>query len=275
MRIKVFGIPSHAGALLEGTEQTPQALRDAHLIERLMEKHEVEDFGDLVNPKTLPRHNISPVRNWPAPRLVWDAIDARAESLFTPNSFSIILGGDCSIVVGTFTAFRKVFGENSYLLVLDGHVDTMAPNGEKCIGAAGMGLWFLTKDQKVWWKEEPVLGSYISVIGPHYLGEEQYGINVIPLQEVNNRTEDLLKGIPEDAHIFVHFDVDVLHESVMPSAYSPSQEGLNFEEAATILSAILKDKRVKGIEITEFSANKDTDGSSSKVIVDLLCLVSE
>jgi arginase len=275
MKIKVFGIPSQAGALFDGTEQAPKAIRDAGLVERLSENHIVEDYGDLVNYNTLPRHNVAPVRNWPAPRIVWDAIEAKTEELFDSHSFSIILGGDCSIEVGTFTSFRKVFGEKSYLLVVDGHVDTIPPTGDKCIGAAAMGLWFLTQDQKVWWKEQPVAPTNMMVIGPHVMSEDHFGINVVPLQEVTSKIEEVLKGVHEDGYIFIHFDVDALHESVMPSAYSPSKEGMDFEEAAELLGKLFKDHRVKGIEVTEFSANKDTEGRSAKVIVDLLCLIPE
>jgi arginase len=71
MKINLFGIPSQAGALYEGTELSPKALREARLIERLKENHIVEDYGDLVDYTAFPRHNINPVRNWPAPRMVW------------------------------------------------------------------------------------------------------------------------------------------------------------------------------------------------------------
>jgi arginase len=273
MKINVFGVPSFAGALYPGTELAPEAIRKAGLIDRLLEKDlNVEDYGNLVDCSDLPRHNVEPVRNWPAPRIVWEAIQDKAEMLFNPDAFSIILGGDCSIEVGTFSAFREIYGENSHLLVLDGHIDIIEPSGERCVGAAGMGLWFLTQDQKVWWKEERVSVESISVLGPHMIGGgDQFGMKVIPLGELSlERTAQHLNEIPSDAKILVHFDVDVLHESIMPAAYSPSKEGLVFEQVAEILKQIVQDPRVKGIEITEFSADKDQNGESAKTIVELL-----
>jgi arginase len=278
LKIHIFGIASSAGALYEGTELAPNAIREANLIRRLENQgFVVKDYGDITNSDGLTRHNVGPIRNWPAPRMVWESIDEQANRMFQPNSFSIILGGDCSIEVGTFTAFRKVYGDQSHLLVLDGHVDTVEPHGERCIGAAGMGLWFLTKDNKVWWNEEPISENSVSIIGPHALPDEPLEIKVLPHEELSNmeKVSHLLKDIPEDAPILVHLDVDVLHESIMPAAYSPSNVGLNLQQAATILSMILTDPRVKGIEVTEFSANKDADGSSAKTIVDLLCLLGE
>lgn len=48
----------------------------------------------------------------------------------------------------------------------------MQPSEERCIGAAGMGLWFLTQDKKVWSREEePVPVSMISVFGPNTISK--------------------------------------------------------------------------------------------------------
>lgn len=277
MKINIFGFPSHAGALNEGTELAPAAIRNAGLAEKLRDRGiSVEDHGDILDSRVLPRHNICPVRNWPAPRMVWDETLENADQLFSRNFFSILLGGDCSIEVGTFPVFRKAFGDQVHLLVLDGHVDTVAPSGERCVGAAGMGLWFLTQDSQVWCKERPFKPENITVIGPQEVPHETYGIKVIPFDELSmNKIADHLRGLPEETSILVHFDVDVLQKEVMPSAYSPSEKGLSFEGASEILKLILKDVRVKGIEVTEFSANKDEDGKSAKTIVDLLCLVCD
>ncbi|SFA88759.1 MULTISPECIES: arginase family protein [unclassified Bacillus (in: firmicutes)] len=278
-KIHIFGIPSSAGALFKGTEWSPYAIREAGLMDRLVEAGwKVEDFGNIVSSDEMLRHNVGPVRNWPSPRMIWEATVNQTETLFSNDAFTMILGGDCSIEVGTFTAFKKTYGENSHLLVVDGHVDTVHPRGDACIGAAGMGLWFLTQDKKVWWTEEPTPPQSISIIGPHTLSENDCGINILPLAELKHegivgKIKSHLASIPSDNKILVHLDVDVLHESIMPSAYSPSQTGLNRNEALELFNNIFSDPRVKGIEVTEFSAQKDDNGESAKMIVDLLSLV--
>ncbi|WP_059170629.1 arginase family protein [Bacillus sp. FJAT-27445] len=275
MKIIVSGIPSSAGALIKGTELAPVAIRQGSVVRTLREQgYLVEDRGDLLKDKELPRHNIAPVRNWPAPRLVWEEIVEETESLFNKDAFSLILGGDCSLVVGTFTAFRKIFGDNTYLVVIDGHLDTVAPDGNSCIGAAGMGLWFLTQDKKIWWTEDPIAPGRIKAIGTHSAGEP-LGIEITPYEDlqtgsVNEKLALLLEDIPIDASILVHFDVDVLHERIMPAAYSPSQIGLDLPMAFELFSFILKDQRVKGIEITEFAANKEGASISTETITNLI-----
>jgi arginase len=280
MNIQIVGIPSHAGALNEGTELAPQAIRDAGLVQALAQKgFNVTDKGDLLSSVELPRHNIGPVRNWPAPRMVWDEIDNHKKEIFQKNTFTILLGGDCSMEVGSFHAFQKIYGPNSHLLVLDGHIDTMKPKGDMCIGAAGMGLWFLLNDEKMWWKEDFVNARCISIIGPQLHTEDDDKIKITTFEKLNTKSyqsivKDHLKSIDSDS-ILVHFDVDVLHKSIMPAAYAPSEVGLDIQTATDIFQIILADPRVKAIEITEFAANKDIDGSSARLIVELLSLISK
>ncbi|WP_181884612.1 arginase family protein [Neobacillus piezotolerans] len=275
MKIIVAGIPSCAGGLHPGTELAPDALRKTNLLPSLLKMDcTVVDRGNLLQGKMLARHNIPPVRNWPAPREVWDEIVETKETIFEKDAFSVILGGDCSIVVGAFTAFQQMFGENTYLIVVDGHLDTVAPQANRCIGAAGMGLWFLTQDTHVWWTGNRIPAGRIKAIGTHTPGE-QLGIEHIPYEKFHTEEgiEELsriLVSIPEDAGILVHFDVDVLHESIMPAAYSPSSTGLDFKTASVLFSVLLRDTRVKGIEITEFAAGMEGAAKSAETIADLL-----
>jgi arginase family enzyme len=62
----------------------------------------------------------------------------------------------------------------------------------------------------------------------------------------------------------------------MPAAYSPSKEGLDYDEAVNLFKMILSDKRVKAIEVTEFTPQKGSgEGTSASVIVDLICLLTK
>lgn len=279
MDIQIIGIPSNAGALFEGTESAPKAIRKAGLIQELTEKgFEVTDLGDLLNDVTLPRHNIGPVRNWPAPRMVWEEIDQRANEIFKNDAFTILLGGDCSIEVGTFHAFQEVFGTNSHLLVLDGHIDTMKPKGDTCIGAAGMGLWFLLEQERMWWKGEAINPNFISILGPQSNSTNDENLNVISFEQLASTSyltivQDHLNSIKAES-ILVHLDVDVLHKSIMPAAYAPSDIGLDLQTASEILKLIFSDTRVKAIEITEYSAIKDTNLTCAKLLTALISQIS-
>lgn len=276
MKITIVGIPSHAGALYSGTELAPQALRAAGLGTVLEQGGiEVVDLGDIALLGCMPRHNVPPVRNWPAPRMIWETIMEQAPGWFTEHAFTLILGGDCSIIAGTVAGMRKVYGENTYIIVIDGHLDTIKPQADRCVGAAGMGLWFLTQDDHVWWHAGDFPVSRVQVLGCQTEPEESYGIQVYSLDHLQNNgisqtLTEMLEKLPNDAKILVHFDVDVLHKEAMSAAYSPSDKGLSLKDGERLLERVLADQRVVGLEITEFSGLRDPKGDQAERLVELV-----
>lgn len=272
----MVGIPHFAGAYVSGTELAPDALRKAGLIEQLQQTGlSVHDAGNLKLPDYLPRHNIPPVRNWPAPRMLWDLLREEARGWLRSDDFALMLGGDCSMIVGTATAHQELYGDRAYLLVIDGHLDAVVPSASRCVGAAGMGLWFLLRENPMWAADEVWAAERICVIGCQQQPTESYGADIVTLAQVKaggleQWISTILGKIPADAKLLVHFDVDVMDEEAMAAAYSPSKTGLSLEEAEELLAAVLRDHRVIGCEVTEFSALRDTTGIYAERLVGLL-----
>ncbi|MDF2684157.1 MAG: arginase [Brevibacillus sp.] len=276
IKVNVVGIPHFAGAYVSGTELAPDALRKAGLIGHFQQVGlDVRDVGNLGLPDDLPRHNIPPVRNWPAPRMLWDLLREEARDWLGGDDFTLMLGGDCSLIVGTAAAHQALYGEQAYLLVIDGHFDAMQPTATRCVGAAGMGLWFLLQDNGMWAADTGWTAERIHVLGCQQQPGENYGVDVITLaqlqtSELEQCVKSVMEKIPADAKLLVHFDVDVMDEEAMAAAYSPSETGLSLTEAERLLAAVLRDRRVKGMEVTEFSALRDTTGEFAGRLVRLL-----
>lgn len=274
--IKIKGIPHFAGAFVSGSELSPDALRKAGLVEHLQERGlAVEDLGDLKLPDYMPRHNIPPVRNWPAPRMLWDLLQKEAAEWMDQSDFLLMLGGDCSLIVGTALAHQQKYGEQAYLLVIDGHLDAVAPSANRCIGAAGMGLWFLLQDQGMWIERSGWTSDRVKLVGCQKPPNETYGVEIVSLEQLHAGDMEqemtlVLQSIPADAKILVHFDVDVMNKEAMPAAYAPSETGLSLEETQQLLVRVLQDRRVVGMEVTEFSALRDRTGEQAQNLVRLL-----
>lgn len=273
--IKIKGIPHFAGAFVSGTELSPDALRKAGLVQHLQGRGlAVEDLGDLKLPDYMPRHNIPPVRNWPAPRMLWDLLQKEAAEWMAQSDFLLLLGGDCGLIVGTALAHQQRYGEQAYLLVIDGHLDAVAPSANRCIGAAGMGLWFLLQDQGMW-IDSGWTSDRVKLVGCQKPPNETYGVEIVSLEQLHAGDMEqemtlVLQSIPADAKILVHFDVDVMNKEAMPAAYAPSETGLSLEETQQLLVRVLQDRRVVGMEVTEFSALRDTTGEQAQNLVRLL-----
>jgi len=80
-----------------------------------------------------------------------------------------------------------------------------------------------------------------------------------------------LEAIPSSASVLLHFDIDVLRKEDMPAAYFPHAEGLTLPEGTELLGAILKDPRIRIIEVTEYASLRDLDQRYIRKLVDLLC----
>ena len=273
----LLGVPLRIGSLYPGGENDAQAYRDAHLLERLEAAGcRVFDEGDVAIPSYLPHHHIPPIKNWPGPRIAWDCIgECIAPYLQQPGHIPLLIGADCSIVVGTAQALMRSYGEGIHILYVDGDIDGVAPQPERCLSAAAMALWLTTQASP--FRAGPTLRpSQVTVIGwSDDLHSAPMGLQLLPLAEVRRlgpgeAARRALQAIPVSAPVLLHFDIDVLNKQEMPAAYFPHTDGLSIAEGRELLGTLVADARVRIIEVTEYASLRDLDQSSVASIVELL-----
>jgi arginase len=169
----------------------------------------------------------------------------------------------------------RVYGEGVHILYLDGHIDGVAPQPERCSSGAMMALWLTTQVSP--FRAGPTLRpSQVTVIG---WSDDQHsapmGLQSLPLAEVrrlgpSEAARQALQSIPAAAPILLHFDIDVLNKEEMPAAYFPPSDGLSIAETRELLGIILADARMRIIEVTEYASLRDLDQSSASRIGELL-----
>ena len=275
MKIFLKGIPSNAGGLYPGTEAAPTLLRKAGLIEKLSQKHDVTDLGDVVLPEDLPKHNIPPIRNWPAPRIVWEKTIDQLDQCFSIDSFTVILGGGCNVFTGVFSKFHQLHGPNVHIISIDNHIDIRTPRPDLCIGATAHTLWFLT-EENTWFKKPSgyekhnitALGFDASNLDEHY---DIDGINMFRKDQIYQDgveaiVEKCLASINSQSKIILHLDLDVIRESDLTSVYSPSPNGMDIDTVAKLVKMLITDSRVLGIVITEFSGAYESSVKDASVV---------
>jgi arginase family enzyme len=273
----LLGVPFRTGSLYPGSENDAQLYRDGRLLQRLEAAGcRVVDEGDLPIPSYLPHHHIPPIKNWPGPRIVWDCIGEHITPyLQQPGHIPLLIGADCSVVVGTTQALMRVYGEEVYLLYVDGDIDGMAPQPDRCLSAAAMSLWLTTQTSP--FRSGPALNpSQVTVIGwSDDLKSAPLGLQLLSLAEVRRlgageAAQQALQAIPASAPFLLHFDIDVLNKEEMPAAYFPHPDGLSLAEVRELLSILLVDDRLRLIEVTEYASLRDLDQSAVATIIDLL-----
>ena len=284
-KFAIVDAPSILGLRPTGVELLPETLRRSGLLERLNAEYcgavtpsaqydsSRDTMSKLLNPKAIKDYSI---------RLA-DSI----KLLLQNNKFPIVLGGDCSILIGNVLALRRLgrYG----LFFIDGHADFYLPEESPTGEVADMDLAIVTGHGPKILSDldhlRPlVMEQDIVVFG--YRDAEQsakYGcqdikkttmMKAIELGEVRRLgfqnsaklgIATLLKN--ELTGFWIHLDADVLEDSIMPAVDYRLPGGITFAELSNLLKLLLSSKKAVGISITIFNPTLDKDGSITRNFV--------
>jgi arginase len=97
--------------------------------------------------------------------------------------------------------------------------------------------------------------------------------DAIHSKDSNQIADDLLRHIDSlrDVNGFwLHFDTDVLSDSVNPAVDYRLAGGLSADEAQGLLGVLLNTRRVTGMSVTIYNPKLDIDGHAGRAITDIL-----
>jgi arginase len=272
---RVLGVPLRTGSLYPGSENDAQAYRDAGLVARLRAAGgTVVDDGDLALPSYLPHHAVPPIRSWPGPRIAWDLVSERlAPCLGQPGQVPLLIGCDCSIVVGTTQALARAGGD-VHVVYVDGDFDDAAPDATRCQSAAAVAVWMLTHGAP-FWAGPPLAPSQVTVVGASAAAQSSTGARALSLADLRragprDAARRALDGVAPSAAILLHLDIDVFSAREVPAAYFPHADGLTLGEGAELLGVLLADPRVRAVEVAEYASLRDADQRCVRDLVGLL-----
>lgn len=284
-RYAIIEAPSNLGLRPTGVELLPRALLGQGLAARLQARHATrlrvpayESARDEVT-RTL---NAQSIAAW-SPKLA-DAV----EGVLDRGEFPVVLGGDCSILLGTTLALKR---RGRYgLLFIDGHADFYQPEANPNGEAASMDLAFATgygpdllTDIE---SRSPLVRDEDAVAFGFRDAEEQaeYGSQPLPddLLAFDLETVRML-GVEASAaaavqHLtraglqgfFIHVDADCLDDETMPAVDYRLAGGLSHNELGKTLRIALASGMAVGIEITIYNPNLDEDGEAGRKLADTL-----
>jgi arginase len=275
-----------------GTWRAPQVLMAAGLQQRV-------GAGKVIQ---LPRppYDTSPqsgtrLRNGNTLRHFSLDLAAAVRTTLEVGAFPLVIGGDCSVLLGSLYGARLAGARG--LVHIDGHSDFIHPGNYDTRGrlgsAAGMDLALATG------RGEPLLTSWPDVDGPLVRDEDtiQLGDREALNEEYSEYyrelahtaitryiIQDVLKaGVEHSAQsvierlkvrgltrAWLHVDLDVLDQSVMPAVDSPGSPGLTFAQLSTLLAQLYRSERVAGATITIYDPARDPDNRYATPIVNTL-----
>jgi arginase len=284
-RYAVIEAPSVLGLKPTGVERLAECLLTNGLAERVnarrAERVAPLPYRSERDAETLTL-NADSIARW-SPALA-DAV----ERVVDAGEFPLILGGDCSILLGSTLAFKR---RGRYgLLFIDGHADfyqpEVNPNGEAAsmdlAFAAGYGPRLLTDLER----RAPLVRPEDTVAFGFRDHDEQRQYGSQPLPDdllaldlatvrrigIENAAAAAIERVarPDVDGFFIHLDADCLDDRIMPAVDYRLPDGLDWSEAATVLEIALASGRAVGLEVTIYNPSLDEDGAAGRGLTDML-----
>jgi arginase len=279
-----LGLKPPAPGREPGVKNMPAVLRAHGIMQRL----DAEDAGSVVPPAYASA--IDPaikVRNAMGIREYSLQLADRMDELLGKGRFPLVLGGDCSILLGSALGLRK---RGRYgLLFVDGHADLLTPTSSQSGGAAGMDLALATGlgpelltdiesrkpyirpgDTVIFGYRRPAPGE-TSPATPHPpMGS--FPLNLVQQQGIAQSARGAvarLESLPSQG-FWIHVDMDVLATEWMPAVDSPEAGGMTPHELTTLLKVATDSDRCVGMEITIYDPTLDPAGKGGDLIVNML-----
>ena len=284
----VIDAPSILGLKPNGVERLPEALKTAGLLAELSAEYagrvEPLPYSPRRDPETL-------ILNPDALRAYALQLAAAVAGVLQQGKFPLVLGGDCSNIIGIMLALRRAgrYG----LFFIDGHSDFYQPEAEPNGEVASMDLAIVSG-------RGPAVLTDIDGLKPLVRDDDivafgfrdaeesrEYGsqdiretaIHALELEEVRElgaaaaakQAVGILRRNDVEG-FWIHVDADVLDEAVMPAVDYHLAGGLSWDELSATLRVLTATGQAVGVNVGIFNPAMDADGSIARGLVS--CLVA-
>ena len=189
----------------------------------------------------------------------------------------LVIGGDCSLLIGIMLALKKL-GKYG-LFFIDGHTDFITVEQSASAAIAGMDLAIVAGLGHEGLTNIDGSRPYVDEDAIFCYGNREYDevyeapiensrVGYYPLDEIRK------SGISKIANRFltmtdangldgfwIHLDVDVLDDAVMPCVDSRNPGGLSYDELKQTLKPLLASPKFAGMDITILDPTMDVDGT--------------
>jgi arginase len=289
--IAIIDAPSNLGLrpLRPGHIPGAYKLADALRAQGILTQLQAHDAGRIPPlPYSSDKEPVTGFKNGATLPQFSEALAEKVQATIQSGYFPLVLGGDCSILLGNMLALRQL-GRYA-LFFLDGHHDycypkptaAMTPREAAGFTAAGLDLGLVTghgpeqltnlRGLKPYVREEDVISFGFDLSGD---GGDAYDVDSFLRSNIHrySLTEARRLGVRTAAEqalaqlqnqpidgFWIHLDADVLHPSIMPAVDSPNQDGLTYQELIEILQLLLASGSAVGLEVTIFDPDLDPDG---------------
>ncbi len=274
-----------------GTWRAPQVLMDAGLRESL------DAVAAYRLERPLYQFDAQPgtrIRNGNSIQAFSLAVAAKVKDILAVHGFPVVVGGDCSVLLGSLLGLRQAGGRG--LVHVDGHSDFAQEKSyatPQTLGsAAGMDLALATGRGEALltdWPEFERLADDADTIQVGERGRNQPGFmeyygDILSTEITRLDVQDVLDGGIAAAarrvierlnergldRAWLHVDLDVLDEKVMPAVDSPGSPGFDYRQLAELVAALVASGRIAGTDFAIYDPERDPGHAHARGIVDCI-----
>jgi arginase len=217
------------------------------------------------------------------------AIAVAVDRTLTENERPLVIGGDCSLLVGVAGGLRRA-GRQAGLCFIDGHADyydgESSPTGESADmdlaivhGQGPEELAAIAGPPPLIDPERTaILGHRPAELNPDVAFERERvpeavrQLDAPAIREIGpeRAARESLEHLAGGDSLWIHLDLDALDESELPAVSYPQPQGLSWEELEEMLGILVSEGEPVGISVADFNPDLDRDGAYAKRIVELL-----
>ncbi|HEY2868928.1 MAG TPA: arginase family protein [Gaiellales bacterium] len=275
--VAVIGAPSSAGAYAPGQEEAPTALREAGLLGLLESEpgggFQVRDAGDLPGFRWRPDRAERSAQN--LAEVAANAVRVRdaVAPMLRSGAFALVLGGDCTVGVGTVAASVLAGGETG-VVYMDMHADLNVPASVPDGALDWMGVAHMLAvdgarpELRDVGPRTPLIDAASIVVLGHEDGQatdwerktiRRLGVTCVPAEALRadpaSAAAAAIAALPRECtRIVVHFDVDVVDFVDAPLSENTGRNiGVPLDAAFGALTAITADGRTQALTLSELN----------------------
>jgi arginase len=302
-KVGLVGVPLGFSAGVKGSELGVNAMRLTDIRGKVLTEHirelgyDLKDYGDaeIVNPNYI----ASPEEN---PKYLNEIlqssknVSAKLIQILNDGAIPVILGGDHSIAIGTFSGISSFFRERNEeigLIWFDAHADINTPETSPSGNVHGMPLAVILGHGE---QQLVNLEGFAPKLNPKFcahvgardvdLGEKsqirKFGMreNFFTMSDIDRRgmlacVEDAIEMASQAPGGFaVTFDVDVIDPRFAPGSGTLVRGGITYREAHLALETIAEHNgKMRSFEIVEVNPMLDKSNITVELAGELILSV--
>jgi arginase len=280
--VKVIGVACGSGAQDHGCADAPRVLHRSGILRDLENRCGALNWDRSIRPAAGPADALAQVAD------VAETLAGRVVRTLAGGEFPLVIGGDHSCAIGTWSGVRAAMEEEERLglIWMDAHMDShtfrttpsKALHGMPLACLLGYGHRRLTGIMASGAKLRP---QDVCLIGVRSFesGEaallQNLGVRVYFMPEVTARGmpnvfREALARVTENTDAYgISLDLDVLDPEEEPGVGSPVPAGVHKAELLDALRSVHGDARLAALEIVEYNPHRDRGFATAAAIHDL------